>query len=304
MKRLCLCIMLYALPISAFATFDSQRRTDSYPNIDPGWINTEITLSRAMILSGAFTSPNLVLKAYENNSFRALWVNRINDSSWIKNLRDALSNLKFDALPVWRYNVKQINQLSNKMDNPNLLDLFITDALITAIADLRGQKLKNTSITDSSQMSKIGSDILPMLWELQIGRHASILLDSFKPKQSIYFRLRNSYKKVYGTNVRIFIPDNRYLSIGNRGSDVSLLARRLEAEGLLSEITLKNKPELFDRVLDAAVKTYQRSHGLKQDGIVGPNTRASLNRGSHNIAKIISLNIQHLRTQFLEDQII
>ena len=65
----------------------------------------------------------------------------------------------------------------------------------------------------------------------------------------------------------------RDLSQGMRGGDVSELQRHLAAAGVYSE----NVTGYFGDITEEAVKRYQRAHGIKPTGFVGPATRAALN---------------------------
>ena len=67
----------------------------------------------------------------------------------------------------------------------------------------------------------------------------------------------------------------QYLYDGSTGSQVTALQERLTTDGIYSgPIT-----GTFGPLTKAAVKAYQAKHGLDQLGVVGPATRALLNRG-------------------------
>ena len=57
------------------------------------------------------------------------------------------------------------------------------------------------------------------------------------------------------------------------GNEVLELQKRLAAEGLLTA----TPNGYFGNATEAAVKAYQKAHGLDQKGFVGPGTRAALN---------------------------
>lgn len=61
------------------------------------------------------------------------------------------------------------------------------------------------------------------------------------------------------------------LRLGATGADVAVLQRRLNAQG--AQITVDH---VFGPATDAAVRAFQRSHGLIVDGIAGPRTQALL----------------------------
>lgn len=74
------------------------------------------------------------------------------------------------------------------------------------------------------------------------------------------------------------------LAPGKRHADVVILRQRLKVDlpptagdGAAAD------PEFYDTALEEAVKAYQRENGMMQDGLVGRNTRASLNGGKRKI---------------------
>lgn len=69
-------------------------------------------------------------------------------------------------------------------------------------------------------------------------------------------------------------PTNR-LEFGARGNNVTQLQRDLTRLGYPLE-----DDGIFGRKTDEAVKKFQRDHGLTADGIVGPRTRAAIDRAS------------------------
>lgn len=66
----------------------------------------------------------------------------------------------------------------------------------------------------------------------------------------------------------------RYLTVGSKGADVTALQTRLKYEGVYSgPIT-----GFFGAQTYAGVKAYQKKYKIDQLGVVGPSTRASLNK--------------------------
>ncbi|OEF96031.1 spore cortex-lytic enzyme [Desulfuribacillus alkaliarsenatis] len=69
---------------------------------------------------------------------------------------------------------------------------------------------------------------------------------------------------------------NRNLSMGSRGDDVSELQTRLQELGYYTA----NIDGIFGHQTLYAVRRYQQDYGLKVDGIVGPQTRGSLEQNT------------------------
>ncbi|CAH0525602.1 L,D-transpeptidase family protein [Vibrio hippocampi] len=70
------------------------------------------------------------------------------------------------------------------------------------------------------------------------------------------------------------------------------LLSRLNESGLL---VLENNEWLFDSALDDAVREFQRLYGLKDDGVIGPNTIKWLNRTANDKLQILALNSERSR---------
>ena len=64
------------------------------------------------------------------------------------------------------------------------------------------------------------------------------------------------------------------LKVGSKGNDVLALQKRLNAEG----VYFGPYTGTFGSLTQAAVKKYQKAHGLSQLGSVGPGTRSALNK--------------------------
>ena len=90
------------------------------------------------------------------------------------------------------------------------------------------------------------------------------------------------------------MPSGPLLRRKHRGSRVSLLRYRLLVSGDLEE---KNNPvsDLFDAHLEKAVKRFQKRHGLRIDGLVGPNTLKALNVTVLERINQIMANMERLR---------
>ena len=72
------------------------------------------------------------------------------------------------------------------------------------------------------------------------------------------------------------------LAPGKKHPDVAILRQRLNVT-LPAATGDTPDPELYDAALEDAVKAYQRENGMTQDGLVGRNTRASLNGGKRSV---------------------
>jgi len=103
-------------------------------------------------------------------------------------------------------------------------------------------------------------------------------LAQLSPSAPDYARLREfrrSYAVIAGRGGWEPLPAWPKLQAGDRHDQVSALRQRLAAEGYGNSPA--PDPQLFDPALRQALLAFQRTHGLLEDGVLGPATRSALN---------------------------
>ena len=95
-------------------------------------------------------------------------------------------------------------------------------------------------------------------------------------------RMANSWSDVgaQGDRWRAFsgLSRGRTMRRGQSGDDVRQLQEALVATGHMSRAEAANGPGIFGPITDNSVRRFQADSGLTVDGIVGPQTRAALQR--------------------------
>ena len=253
-------------------------------------------ISRTLIYSGRFTSPETVRELYEKNSYRPLWSAQKADDVWMTQFIAALEGLTWDALPRWRYHTDNIKRLHDAGDRDAVLDLMITDALVTAANDLGGQLVPETALGRRWKLRSADIDAAALVTQLRFGGTANQLFDALRPNHPQYVRLRDAYRRTLGEYRVVTLPADIKLQTGDQGPHVLSLMQRLEAEGLLTVTSEDRSEAAFDARVTEAVRDFQKMRGLKVDGIVGRGTIAALNRDPESIARTIALNLQRWRT--------
>ena len=259
------------------------------------WFDDSNMISRSTIQSEMLLTPKIVQELYEKNSYHPLWSAYAGNHQWLEEAKLSLADLEFDALPTWRYHLREISQLQNQPDKSWLLDLHLTDAFVTAISDLSGNLLPEDALGKQWKMKNEAVDIKELISTLQRGNSAADLFNSIRPQHPQYQLLRTAYKQSLNKPRTALLSDGEKLQPGDSGERVKELYARLQAEGLLDSTGPDKQTDHYNKTIKTAVIRYQKLNGLKPDGVVGHKTRAALNRGSEEISRTIALNLQRWR---------
>ncbi len=90
------------------------------------------------------------------------------------------------------------------------------------------------------------------------------------------------------------VPTNKKLKLGVTDPNVELLRRRLIASGDMSAEA--GVSQSFDTYVDAALKRFQKRHGLPADGVTGQYTNAAMNISAPVRLGQLETNLVRLRT--------
>ena len=138
-----------------------------------------------------------------------------------------------------------------------------------------------------------------VLVELLAAPEPDAYLRSLHPKHRQFEMLRQELlrmRKGQKAQAKIVkMPAGPVLKLGTKHPHVALLRKRLKVAAGTTEDGSAADPKVFDEELKTAVKAYQKSKGLKTDGVVGSGTRRALNNfAAGNPLKLI-VNMEQWR---------
>ncbi len=227
---------------------------------------------------------NQAVKAfYQRRHYEPVWT----EADMLSQLVATLEDLRYDGLNPDEYSLAALRQAQQEL--PNLtsvtkqaqLDILATQACMTGLAHLFIGKLDPNRLepqwnyTSQALDPEVGFAAL----EQALGkRDIAQLFAQARPRQKIYFNLREGLRQLYSVQDRggwPIIPYGPSLKPGTVNPRVPLLRQRLIAAGLLA-------PELaygqtYDNNVAKAVNQFQIEQNLDVDGAVGAETLAMLN---------------------------
>lgn len=252
------------------------------------------TSGRLVVAGDPVHFTTAVAELYERSGFAPLW-----GSAAAAAFPAAVAGLAHDGLTPahYRHGVPSPARGKTTVEDLAETDLARTDALLLALHDLRFGRTRRIP-TSASQSVQEATGLSPD--EVRHLARASDLAARFerlRPDHFVYGEMRHgleALRRVSRSGGWQPVPPGTLLKIGQSDSRISLVRRRLEAEGYLARTD--SEAELtFDSALDGAVRLFQHHHGLNEDGIVGPSTLAELNVTVDARIEQVRVNLERAR---------
>lgn len=237
---------------------------------------------------------------YEENQFKAFWYKEGNLTNNAYELLEVINNVEQEGLPKNNYNYEYLNSEINKKDlnekEAALLDIYLTNSFFLLASHFKKGVIDPENYEKNWVSVKNEINLKKMLIESFKNSSIKETLYSLLPQSDEYKKLRNKlkkYKEIKENGGFIKINSNQLLKLETENEAVYNLKMRLKQTG-----DYNNKLEednIFDKKLEEAVIKFQKRHGLKSDGVVGPNTYKALNKSVDDILNTIIINMERLR---------
>ncbi len=256
-----------------------------------GWIESGNTNSMAL------QYPQLVEELYRNNGEQLIWFD-LQQSSQLEFQLELIDNAGVN--PMLSNHLKKM-RFYRKSNRWYEYDLLATDSMIAymSYAQLAKQHGKQWFFEERvvQSLPAPSPQAIQSLYASVQSQQLGALIDSYTPDSDSYQSLVKTYLRIASEREEIvpLYTQNTHLK---RAGDVlerrdALLARLQQVDidlfGVSSEISY------FDNQLEVAIKQFQRMHGLKPDGVIGPKTIRWLNESSNDRLKTIAINAERTR---------
>jgi murein L,D-transpeptidase YcbB/YkuD len=183
----------------------------------------------------------------------------------------------------------KLNEAAAEVDLDLLAGFF--QALLDFKYVIRAHPFKGGSNKDSAEDFK---EALRMDWQNAGGDPAAYILGLI-PDNPTYLRLREGlalYQRLKDDPEVAKLKIKRELKPGAKGEAVQVLTKRLAAEGYLGPEQVSDR---YGKAVVDAVKVYQQTHQMEEDGAVGRLTRKSINVSMDRRFKAVKLGLQRWR---------
>ncbi len=245
----------------------------------------------------------LVQSFYKGRNYRPAW-SRDGHLMQADSLVRAVEEAYGDGLTPGYYHLSRIKSLVNRAEKHSPasehmanLDILLTDTFLTLGCHLSGGCVDPVTIKSEWFAKRREVDVSSVLEKAVRKRQIREALMRLRPEQGSYERLRQALARYRALSFRGGWPRvaaGPLLKKDSTSYRVAELRKRLAASGDLKTEGPESEG-LFDEKLEQALISFQKRHGLKADGVVGPATLSALNVSLKQRIRQMELNLERLR---------
>jgi murein L,D-transpeptidase YcbB/YkuD len=300
-------LLLVLVLLSAGSNAAEENTPVRMPDSNPATIIREVLTARpgsGIVVEGEeIYSLLLVRNFYKTRSYQPAWSQNGRLMQTATLLR-AVEEAYADGLTPGYYHLSRLKSLVTSLEKEPVpsamqlanVDILLSDAFITLGCHLSGGCVDPVTMKAGWFAARGKADVASLLEQALRKKQVRETLARLHPVQAAYDNLKQAlakYREMSLGGPWPQIPAGPALKKGITSTRVELLRKRLAASGDL-EAGLASSL-LFDEPLEAAVRTFQRRHGLEPDGVVGRATLAALNIPLAERVRQIELNMERLR---------
>lgn len=240
--------------------------------------------------------PTQVEEVYRRNHAQMVWFD-LQQGSKLEFQLEVIQQAGFSALFSRQLNYLKYYRKSNRWHE---YDLLATDTLLLYLSYAETAKMQGDQWFFANGLAP--SLPIPSSSSLTAFQHAiehnqlGELIESYTPDSNNYQQLLDTYLHLLKYQNRD-VSDYRQVGLKRLGdplADRDVLLSRLEMVDV-DLIDVRRDIKWYDETLVAAVKQFQQLHGLKPDGVIGPNTVRWLNLPIDERLTTLALNAERIR---------
>lgn len=255
-----------------------------------------------------------LVRFYEDRTYQPAWTNDEGLLPQADSLRAALQRTDRHGLSPADYHTEALDQLfttfnasreAERRGNAALLasiDLALTDAFVVYGLHLLRGHVDPLSIEPQWTATPRRADLVRALNRALQTADVEGVLESLAPPSPDYRGLQRAYaiyRRIDATGGWPSLPEGETIDPGAHDRRVPILRARLLATSDLAPDGPPARDSVgsvtYDSLLVDAVRTFQRRHGLADDGVIGTKTREALNVSAAERLRQIRVNLERRR---------
>lgn len=252
-------------------------------------------LASTVIFGKELAHPKDIEAIYAQNNYEPLWLGRrgqgVNnfiekfDDSWKHGFNptsyhvDALK--KFAATPSPDYMTVQN------------ADILLTDAIIRYGRDLTGARINPKDLSLHSPSVRKPASSYEIINYIKLQNNTVEALDNLAPQGNLYKTLQNELAELT-SSPQISQPELQLSGLIKPRTNHPLIPEIRARLGGVPADSMQG-PQFYDDAMQQKIVTFQELHGLKADGVIGPQTLRFINLSNGEKIKKILVNMERIR---------
>ncbi|NOH80135.1 L,D-transpeptidase family protein [Vibrio sp. RE86] len=255
-----------------------------------GWLESDSQLHRLLQF------PQEVTTIYQDNDDQMLWFD-LQQSSKLEFQLEIIHRAGFSSLFSRQLNYLQFYRKSNRWQE---YDLLATDTLLLYLSYAQTAKREGQFwFFDQPLSGTLPTPPKSTLIAVKRGvsqQQLGELIEAYTPDSPSYQYLVDTYLHLMRFQ-KLDIPLYRQSGLTKIGANIEnrdVLLQRLAIVDI-DLIDVRKDIEWFDQSLQTAVKQFQSLHGLKPDGVIGPDTLKWINMPINSRLATLAINAERVR---------
>ncbi|MBI4844191.1 MAG: L,D-transpeptidase family protein [Nitrospirae bacterium] len=265
--------------------------------------------SKIIVRGEKLHASSMIADFYRGKGFEPVWVQDKNYQVLASELISAINNAYLEGLAPAHYHLEQINLALDQavggvtgasfsgIETLADLEMLLTDAYLMLSCHY-SEGCESSLSMEPEWLKNVGNaDLMSLLQKSSRERRIKEALNELLPSSEEYSRLRDAlarHRLIEKEGGWPKVSNGPLLRSGSQGIRVAELKKRLSISGDLNTAMGLNGA-VFNNELKDAVIRFQKRHGLRVDGIVGPGTLNALNIPASSRIRQIELNLARLR---------
>lgn len=236
---------------------------------------------------------------YAEREFRPIWIGADGVTAGARAAYATLAKTDEDGLEPLDYAVPVIGERLSASDTATQaeLEVMLSRAVVGYAGDLKAGRLVPNEVDSEFQIHPERPDAGLILTGAALAGDVTTYLAGFAPQTPNYARLKQmlaDYRAIAARGGWRQVTEGESLKPGMVDIRIPAIRGRLVEAGDLAA-DQANGSDVFDPVLEAAVKRFQWRHGLDQDGVIGNKSVAAMNVPVEARIEQILLNMERRR---------
>jgi len=259
----------------------------------------------ATLLSEGVMNKTQLSRFYIQNEFKPLWFSGVILRDSARVLISTIKTIDSEGLLPSDYHSEILLPLLDaeaRTQDIAALDLLLSDAFFSLAGHLQAGKIDPISLSNEWEANRRHTNIEAVLQRVVKRGDIATALDSLRPKQIRYYRLKIALAKMNSLSNTPWtqaLAESPAIKADNSDVRLPIISARLQVWGDLpsagSDAIEADAIHVYSSALQQGIKNFQTRHGLEPDGVIGRETIKALNISPKERAKQIIVNMERWR---------